>query len=127
MMLFKKFKHLLNSKQKRSVLLLLFLIFIGMFLETLGVGIVIPVFTIIMDPNIIDKYPVASLILTKLSPLNWFPNNLDISSIQNQIITGTIMIIIFVYIFKACFLIFLTWVQSTFITKIIIIIVPVII
>ena len=117
MMLFKKFNHVLNYKQKRSVLLLLFLIFIGMFLETLGVGIVIPVFTIIMDPNIVDKYPAGALFLTKLSPLNWLPNNLNISSIQNQIITGAIMIIIFVYIFKACFLIFLTWVQSTFITN----------
>ena len=116
-MLFKKFNHLLNSKEKKSVILLLFLIFIGMFLETLGVGIVIPVFTIIMDPSIADKYPTGAFLLAKLSPLNWFSDSISISTFQNQLITGAIMIIILVYIFKTCFLIFLAWIQSSFITN----------
>ena len=53
----KKFNYLLNSRQKRKVLTLLFFIIIGMFLETLGVGLIIPIFTIITDPNIAEKYP----------------------------------------------------------------------
>ena len=68
----KKFNSLLNFSQKKEVIFLLFLIFIGMFLETLGVGLIIPMFTIIMDPNIANKYPIAATFLSNLSPLNWF-------------------------------------------------------
>ncbi len=113
----KKFNSLLNPKQKRSVLFLLFLILIGMFLETLGIGLVIPVFTIITDPNIGDKYPELVAFFSKLSPLNLLFKNTETISAQAMLITGSIIAIIFVYFVKACYLIFLSWKQNTFVTK----------
>ena len=110
----KQFNSLLNYSQKKGVIFLLFLILIGMFLETLGVGLVIPVFTIIIDPNIANKYPEAAMLLSKLSPLNWFFEQTETISVQMQLITGAIIVIIFVYSIKACFLVFLSWRQCTF-------------
>ena len=114
---YKKFISLLNLSQKRKVIFLLFLILIGMLLETLGVGLIIPVFTIITDPDIADKYPTGALFLSKLSPLSWFFNESEFSNIQAKLISGALIVIIFVYFFKACYLIFLSWIQSTFIMK----------
>jgi len=113
----KKFNSLLNFSQKKEVIFLLFLIFIGMFLETLGVGLIIPMFTIIMDPNIANKYPIAAMFLSNLSPLNWFFDKQATISTQALLISGAIIVIIFVYSIKACFLIFLSWKQNTFVTK----------
>ena len=113
----KKFNSLLDTSQKRKVFILLIFIMIGMLLETLGVGLIIPIFTIIMDPNIADKYPEVSIFLSKLSPLNWLFSDKDIYSSQVQLITGAIIVIIFVYLIKVFFIIFLIWKQSTFITN----------
>ena len=88
-----------------------------MFLETLGVGLIIPIFTIIMDPNIANKYPIAAMFLSNLSPLNWLFDQHATISTQALLISGAIIVIIFVYSIKACFLIFLSWKQNTFVTK----------
>ena len=113
----KKFNYLLNLSQKRKVLVLLFFIIIGMFLETLGVGLIIPIFTIITDPNIAEKYPIIATYLSKLSPMNWLNNGQENFSSQIQLITGAIILIILVYFIKVCFLIFLIWKQNTFVTN----------
>ena len=113
----KKFNSLLNFGQKKSVIFLLFLILIGMSLETLGVGLIIPIFTIIMDPNIAAKYPTTAMLLSNLSPLKLFFNDNQNISSQALLISGAIIIIILVYSVKACFLVFLSWRQSTFVTK----------
>ena len=97
MNLIKKFNHLLNSNQKKSVIFLLFLIFIGMFLETLGVGLIIPIFSIIMEPDIANKYPSAATFLSALSPLNLFIDKQETVSTQTLLITSAIMLIVFVY------------------------------
>ena len=114
---FRKLNLILNSKQKKGVIFLLFLILIGMVFETLGVALIIPAFTIITDPNIIDKYPVLTSLLLKFSPINLLPNYQDSISIHIQLIITAILGIIFVYFIKICFLIFLSWTQSSFITK----------
>ena len=54
---FKKIYWLLTVEQRRSVISLLFLMFIGMLLETLGIGMVIPVLSVMMSENFISDYP----------------------------------------------------------------------
>ena len=89
----KKFNFILNSSQKKSVIFLLFFILIGMFLETLGVGLIIPIFTVITDPDILNKYPVAVTLVSSLSPLNLFVD-------QNESISALALISISsIYIF----------------------------
>ena len=58
MNVYRRLKTLLNKKQKRSVLLLSVLIFISALLETLGVGIIIPLISAVVDPGTVleNKY-----------------------------------------------------------------------
>ena len=51
MNVFKRLRQLLNRKQKRTVILLIFLIFIGALLETLGVSIILPLVSAIVEPQ----------------------------------------------------------------------------
>jgi len=47
--LFKKLSSILDKKQKRSILGLMFLILIGGLLETLGVSLVLPLISAILE------------------------------------------------------------------------------
>ena len=93
------------------------MIFVGMILVTLGVGLIIPVFTVIMDPNIGDKYPVIAEYLSKASPLRWFSSSTATEFDHFDLVSGSMFVIILVYIIKACYLMFLSWKQTTLITK----------
>ena len=112
----KKINYLLSSTQKKKLIFLFFLALVGVLFETLGIGLVIPMFKIITDPSILDKYPILSF-LTDLSPFNWFLGESHDMSVQGQLITGAIIMVIIVYSLKACFLIFLSWKQNTFVTN----------
>ena len=70
--LFKKVISLLNSAQKKSFIILFVFMLIGMTLETLGIGLIIPLFSLITDQNFVDKYQTLTIFLTKLYPTNWF-------------------------------------------------------
>ena len=61
--LFKKVISLLNSAQKKSFIILFVFMLIGMALETLGIGLIIPLFSLITDQNFVDKYQTLTLIL----------------------------------------------------------------
>ena len=113
----KKFIHVLNFKEKKSVIFLLVLILIGMLVETLGVGLVIPIFTIITDPDVVNKYPSATAFISNLSPLHWFSNQEKTITTHTSLINGALFVILLFYSLKACFLVFLTWRQTTFVTK----------
>ena len=51
----KKLRVLLDKKQKRTMIGLVFLMVIGAALQTAGVGIIVPVMSIILDSNAIDN------------------------------------------------------------------------
>jgi ABC-type multidrug transport system fused ATPase/permease subunit len=54
---FRQIFSLLNSTQKRNAYKLAFFILTGMFLEMIGIGVVIPVITLISDKDIGKTYP----------------------------------------------------------------------
>ena len=76
---------------------------IGMVLETLGVGLVIPVIALIMDENLAKSYP-------RLQPALEFLGNPD----QKTLIVGTMLSLVGIYLIKSVFLGFLAWRQSCF-------------
>ncbi len=76
---------------------------IGMVLETLGVGLVIPVIALITDENLAKSYP-------RLQPALEFLGNPD----QKTIIVGAMLSLVGIYLIKAVFLGFLVWRQSRF-------------
>lgn len=108
--LLQKINEIFDKKQKRQLVLLGFMIFIGGFLETLGVSTMIPVVTVLLTPEkvqeYIDKYDFLSKICTTL----------HITSV-NQVAVSLLLVLMAVYVIKNAYLLFLTYKQNTFITQ----------
>ena len=103
MLLLKKIFGLLDVKQRPQAIILLCLMSIGMLLETLSIGVVIPVLAMISEPDILDRYPgIVSAV-----------PGLDDAS-QIQLIIGCMLLMVGIYTIKNCFLAFLTWRQADF-------------
>lgn len=94
---------LLTSMERRNVLTLLGLMFLGMLLETLGVGLVIPALSLLTQSDIASNYPALQPIL----------RTLDNPSQQNLIVGG-MLTLVGVYLVKTLFLAFLAWRQMRF-------------
>lgn len=108
--LLQKINEIFDKKQKRQLVLLGFMIFIGGFLETLGVSTMIPVVTVLLTPEkvqeYIDKYDFLSKICTTL----------HITSV-NQVAVSLLLFLMAVYVIKNVYLLFLVYRQNTFITQ----------
>jgi ABC-type multidrug transport system fused ATPase/permease subunit len=95
--------YLLTPQQRKSAVGLLALMIIGMVLETLGVGLVIPVIALITDENLTTRYP-------RLQPtLAYFGN-----PPQSTLIVGAMLSLVGIYLVKAVFLGLMFWRQSQF-------------
>lgn len=94
---------LLTRQQRKNAVALLGLMIIGMGLETLGVGLVIPVIALITDENLVKSYP-------RLQPALDFLGNPD----QKTLIVGAMLSLVGIYLVKAVFLGFLGWSQFQF-------------
>lgn len=55
MKILKKLKVIMNPKQKRMMGLLLVMMVFGAFLETASISLIIPVMTLVLDPNAVEK------------------------------------------------------------------------
>ena len=104
--LLQKLNQIFDKKQKR----LGFMIFIGGFLETLGVSTMIPVVTVLLTPEkvqeYIDKYEVLGNICTAFHITN-----------VNQVAVSLLLFLMAVYVIKNLYLLFLVYRQNTFITQ----------
>ena len=109
--LFKKLIFLLNSSQKNTVIFLFFLILVGMLFEVLGIGLIIPVFSIIIDPNFFDKYILELSYLIK----NFSFDFSQLKFSKNQVVIFTVLLVVIIYTIKNCFLGYLFWKQNNFI------------
>ena len=56
--IFKKLNFLLTNKQKKKLYLLFFLLIIGMFLEMLSIGILVPLLGLMVNSDMTNKYPI---------------------------------------------------------------------
>ena len=97
---FSKIRSLLSRVQKKALVLLTALLIIGMFLEVLGLGILLPIITLILNPDEIS-------VLTK----NFTFISLDSFSYQEMVLWSLISIA-FIYFIKAAFLVFITYKQN---------------
>lgn len=102
--IFRKLGKVLDRSQLREVAVLLALMLIGMVLETLGVGIVVPVLALITDPGMVAHYPVIQ------SAVYFFGNP------DPMMLVGSAMgALVVAYAVKVTFLAFLAWKQAKFI------------
>ncbi len=110
MNLLKKINYIFDRKQKGQLVLLAVLILIGGVVETLGVSMMIPVISVILKPESlhrqIDKYPVLKSLIEGLG----LDNDLKLAS-------ALLILLIFLFIFKNLYLLFLVYKQNTFISR----------
>lgn len=102
--IFRKLGAILNRAEKKDVAIILLLLIIGMILETLGVGLVVPVLALIANPKIISHYPVAVSLLSSMGN----PQPMVLAA-------GAMAALILAYAIKVTFLAFLAWRQAKFI------------
>lgn len=103
----KKINFLITKRQRKGLVILTLLLFVGMILEVFGLGILIPALSIILEPEMVEKTPLISSIR------NYF------SEFSNQnFIFLFLGIIVIVYFVKSLFIIFLTYKQNRFLTNI---------
>ena len=98
-----KIYNLLTQKERQKARLLLFLMVVGMLLETLGIGLIIPLVALMMQGDLVSSYPMIA------SVVNFFG-----SSSQIELVTTIMLGFLTVYVIKNLFLAFLSWAQTSF-------------
>tara|TARA_B110000977_G_C11090040_1_gene496385 strand:- start:7635 stop:9359 length:1725 start_codon:yes stop_codon:yes gene_type:complete len=103
----KKINFLITKRQRKGLIILTLLLFVGMILEIFGLGILIPTLSLILDSEMIEK---TSYISSIKSFLPVFSN-------QNFTILF-LGVVTLLYFIKALFLVFLTHKQNRFLANI---------
>ena len=97
---FQKIRQILPKNQKKALVLLSGLLFIGMLFEILGLGILFPILTVLLDPEKMRIW---------LNEITYF----DFSVYSyNEILIFCLVSIFIVYLSKTLFLVFLTYKQN---------------
>jgi ABC-type multidrug transport system fused ATPase/permease subunit len=99
-----KLWRILLPAQRRAVLVLLGLMLVGMVLETLGIGLVIPALALMSQTNFVTKYPRLLLLVRHLG-----------NPSHEQLVIIGMLTLVAVYTIKVLFLGFLAWRQMTFV------------
>jgi len=95
---------LLTSAEQRSAVVLLVLMFIGMVMETLGVGVVIPALGMLTQADAVRNYPALQSVLQALG-----------NPSQQTLVIDGMLLLVGVYLVKTMFLAFLVWRQMHFV------------
>ena len=99
----KQIVSLLDSKERVKALWLLLLIIIGMFMEMLGIGLVVPALVLLIESDIASTYPQVLPILELIG-----------NPPKELLISYALIALISLYVIKTFFLAFLVWTQSSF-------------
>lgn len=94
---------LLGAPERKGAVVLLVLMFVGVFLETLGVGLVIPALALFSKTNIGATYPSLKPILEILG-----------NPSQETVASGGMLCLVAVFLLKNLFLALLAWQQQRF-------------
>ena len=98
-----KLWKILNRSQRKKSFYLFFLTILSMFLEIIGVGLVIPAINLLIKSDIITEYP-------QLNPImNYFNNPTHL-----QLIVIGMIVIVIVYLIKNLFISYFLWYQNNY-------------
>jgi ABC-type multidrug transport system fused ATPase/permease subunit len=103
MTFYQKLLFLLSSNQKRQIILLSFLLLFGVILEMFGLGLMLPILTLILTKDVGSEYPLIKPFLNFLG-----------NPSQQQLVIGGMALLIAFYILKMFFILFLNWRQAIF-------------
>ncbi len=101
---FKKFYRLLNKHQKNRVIILFFMMLIGACFEVLGVSMMLPLVTAVMDPDIITENPLCA----------WICGRFGLTDHVSFVI-WCILALVIIYVVKAAYLTFEYSIQYRFV------------
>ena len=107
MNVYRRLKTLLNGKQKRDFILLLVLIIISAFLETLGVSVILPIITAVADPDAVLGNEYVRTVM------NMMGLELTGLSFAKLVLIAAIII----YAVKNLYLLFLYYIQAAYVSK----------
>ena len=99
----RKIWSLLTSAEQRTAVVLLGLMFIGMVLEALGIGLVIPAIALLTQSDFARNYPAFQSVLQSLG-----------NPSQQSLVIGGMLILVGAYLIKVLFLAYLAWRQMRF-------------
>jgi len=94
----------LSSNQRHSAILLLCLMLIGMVLEMLGIGLVIPALALMTQNDLVLRYPVIAVWLNRFG-----------SPTHEQLVIAAMLVMLGAYAVKFSCLSFLVWRQTSFV------------
>ncbi len=99
----RKVWNILAPSERKGAMALLVLMVVGMMLETLGIGMVIPAVSLLAQEDVTDRYPALRPALDALG-------NPD----HEALIIAGVLMLVGIYFIKATFLAFLAWRQMRF-------------
>lgn len=105
-----KIRYIFDRKQKVQLLVLGVMIFLGGFLETLGVGAMMPVVMVLIEPDVLMEYIQKYDFLQKICS---FFHIQDVG----QITMALLLALMAVYVVKNLYILFLTYKQNAFIDQ----------
>ncbi|MBU2538884.1 MAG: ABC transporter ATP-binding protein/permease [Proteobacteria bacterium] len=94
----------LSSKERHSAISLLCLMLIGMVLEMLGIGLVIPALALMTQNDLVLRYPVVAVWLNRFG-----------SPTHEQLVIAAMLVMLGAYAVKFSCLSFLVWRQASFV------------
>jgi ABC-type multidrug transport system fused ATPase/permease subunit len=103
MHILRKIRYLLTPAERSSAVVLLGLMIIGMVLEMLGIGLVIPAIALLMQDDLAVRYPVVAPVLARLG-----------NPSPQALIVGAMLGLSCAYLAKNLFLTFFAWRQMRF-------------
>ncbi|WP_026524656.1 ABC transporter ATP-binding protein [Butyrivibrio sp. MB2005] len=108
--LFQKINYIFDTKQKKYLVLLGFMILVGGVFETFSVGMMVPVVSVILDPESLQKAMDKAPLLANIA------YGMGLNTEKRQI-CAILAFLIVIYIVKNAYLLYLTYQQNTFIAK----------
>ncbi len=103
----RKLWQVLTPDQRRAAMVLFGLSLVGMILETLGVGLVIPAIAVMTQGDVATRYPKFAPVLLSLG-----------NPTSEQLVISGMLILVVIYAVKALFLAFLAWRQTRFVYRV---------
>ena len=102
----KQINKILNQNQKKRMFILFLMLLVGMIFEVLGIGLLLPIITSIINPEKIMGYSIIKDLVLFL----------NIKS-EVEFVKYSLLFLILVYLIKSIYLLFLSYFQNNFISK----------
>ena len=103
---YQKIKKLISQKEKSKAIVLFFLLLIGMVFEIMGIGVLLPILTAVLNPEILFENKI-------IKDVFYFFDIIE----PDQIDSAALITLLFVYTIKSAYLLYLSHYQNRFISR----------